>query len=99
MLSIVVILLTKVYIFFLLQIFVCLLQVYLLTDFNVFLIMVMQKVFSEYKALKSLHNFPLINPLSLSSFNFLLTLDLTLSILSFLNNIFSDYSVPSLSFC
>ena len=48
---------------------------------------------------KSLFNFSLINPFSLGSFNFLLTLDLTLFILSFLNyDIYSGYSIPFLSF-
>ena len=37
----------------------------------------------EVWGFKSLYNFSLINPLYLSSFNFLLTLDLTLSLLSF----------------
>ena len=48
---------------------------------------------------KSLYIFWLINLLSLGSFNFLLTLDLTLSILSFFKLWYiTGYPIPSLSF-
>ena len=47
---------------------------------------------------KFLHNFSLINPFSLSSFNFSLTLDLTLFILYFLSYIYSDYPIILLTF-